>query len=149
MPSVLARSTHRWPVAWYRLRDRESNWRQPSWAPYHWGGWAKRQIQALSSDTETRVLNDLDEKIHNVVELVLERPSLRKVMDNLELNASESEQYLFTYYVLSICSQAFAMRQRNVLNAYFLRNYLRNSPSACGIKNFDTKPDIICHFINL
>jgi hypothetical protein len=69
---------------------------------------SKTQIQAISSDTETRVLNDLDEKIHNVLELVLERPSLRKVMDNLELNASESEQYLFTYYVLSICSQAFA-----------------------------------------
>ena len=26
---------------------------------------SKRQIQALSSDTETRVLNDLDEKFHN------------------------------------------------------------------------------------
>jgi len=27
---------------------------------------SKRQIQALSSDTETRVLNDLDEKFHNM-----------------------------------------------------------------------------------
>jgi hypothetical protein len=44
-------------------------------------------------------------------------------MDNLELNAAESEQYLFTYYVLSICSQAFAMRQRNVLNDAEWRSY--------------------------
>jgi hypothetical protein len=91
---------------------------------------SKRHIQALSSDTETRVLNDLDKKIHNFVELLLERPSLHKVVDNLEPNASESEQYLFTYYFLSICSHAFAMHQRDVLSDAEWRSYeqwMRNS----------------------
>jgi len=85
---------------------------------------SKRQIQALSSDTETRVLNEMDEKIHNVVELLLERPPLRKVMDNFERNESESEQYFFSYYVLSICSQAFVMRRRNVLKESEWRPYV-------------------------
>jgi hypothetical protein len=46
-------------------------------------------MQSLSIHDQTRVLNDLDEKIHKVVELVLEHPSLLKVMDR-GLNASES-----------------------------------------------------------
>jgi len=32
---------------------------------------SKRQIQALSSDQETRVLNDLDEKFHNIAMLIM------------------------------------------------------------------------------
>jgi len=91
---------------------------------------SKRQIQALSSEEKTRVLNDLDRKIHNIIELVLERPSLQKVMHNLEPNTSESEQYFFTYYLLSICSHAFAMRQRDVLTDAEWRSYaqwMRNS----------------------
>ena len=86
---------------------------------------SKRQIQALSSDTETRVLNDLEEKVHNVLELVLEHPSLFKVMDKLESNASESEsgQYLFSYYILSMCAQAYMMRQRNVVKESEWRSY--------------------------
>src|SRR6266705_6924916 len=64
---------------------------------------SKRQIQSLSIDQQSRVLNDLDEKIHKTTELMLERPSLRKVMDNLGLTASDSEQYIFSYYILPIC----------------------------------------------
>lgn len=86
---------------------------------------SKRQIQALSSDTETRVLNEMEEKTHNIIELVLERPSLSKVMDNLEPNVSESGQYLFSYYILLICSQAFVMRQRNVLKESEWRSYVQ------------------------
>lgn len=71
---------------------------------FHLVAASKRQIQALSSDTETT-----EEKTHNIIELVLERPSLSKVMDNLEPNVSESGQYLFSYYILLICSQAFVM----------------------------------------
>jgi hypothetical protein len=40
---------------------------------------SKRQIQSLSIDQQSRVLNDLDEKIHKTTELMLER----KVTDNL------------------------------------------------------------------
>jgi len=76
-----------------------------------------------SNDTETRVLNELEEKIHNVIEFVLEHPSLFKVMDKVESN-EELGQYLFSYYFLSMCSQAFVMRQRNLLKESEWRSYV-------------------------
>jgi hypothetical protein len=85
---------------------------------------SKRQIQSLSIDQQSRVLNDLDEKIHKTTELMLERPSLQRVVDNLGLTSSESEQYLFSYYILSIWSHAYAMRQRGVLNDAEWRGYI-------------------------
>ena len=85
---------------------------------------SKRQIQSLSRDTETRVLNEMDEKIGRVLELVLERPSLSKVMHSLDPDASSSGDYLFSYYILSVCSQAFVMRQRNVLKESEWRPYV-------------------------
>jgi hypothetical protein len=67
----------------------------------------------------------MDEKTHNIIELVLERPSLSKVMDNLEPNLSGSGQYLFSYYILFICSQEFVMRRRNVLDETEWRPYVQ------------------------
>jgi hypothetical protein len=74
---------------------------------------SKRQIQSLSIDQQTRVLNDLDEKVHKMAELVLERPLIQKVIDNQE---KPSEELTFSFYVLWVCAYAYAMRQRNVLN---------------------------------
>ena len=42
---------------------------------------SKRQIQSLSIDTQTRVLNDLDEKLHKWQRLVMEDPPLGRVID--------------------------------------------------------------------
>jgi hypothetical protein len=42
---------------------------------------SKRQIHALSIDQETRVLNDLDEKFHNMAMLAMEDPSIVRVVD--------------------------------------------------------------------
>ena len=74
---------------------------------------SKRQIQSLSIDQQTRVLNDLDEKVHKMAELVLERPSIQKVIDNQE---KPSEELAFSFYVLWVCAHAYAKLQRNVLN---------------------------------
>jgi hypothetical protein len=43
---------------------------------------SKRQIQSLSIDQQTRVLNDLNEKYHNMAELAMEDPTIQKVIDN-------------------------------------------------------------------
>ena len=89
---------------------------------------SKRQIQSLSIDQQSRVLNDLDEKLHKTTELMLERPSLQRVVDNadkLGLTASELEHHLFSYYILSIWSHAYAMRQRDLLNDAEWRVYIR------------------------
>lgn len=83
------------------------------------------QTIGIVIDQQSRVLNDLDEKIRKTTELMLERPSLRKVMDNLGLTASDSEQYIFSYYILSVWAHAYAMRQRALLNDSEWRNYIQ------------------------
>ncbi len=45
---------------------------------------SKRHIQALSSDTETRVLNDLDEKFHRMTEIIMADPSMAKVISGID-----------------------------------------------------------------
>jgi hypothetical protein len=45
---------------------------------------SKKQMQALSSDTETRVLNDLDEKFHNMAMLAMDDPSIIRVIDTYD-----------------------------------------------------------------
>jgi len=45
---------------------------------------SKRQIQALSIDQETWVLNDLDEKFHNMTMLAIQDPSITGVIDTLD-----------------------------------------------------------------
>jgi hypothetical protein len=76
---------------------------------------SKRQIQALSSDTETRVLNDLDEKFHNMAMLVMEDPSIGGVIENVDRYTNVKE-IGFSFYILWMCAHAFAMRQRRVLD---------------------------------
>ena len=76
---------------------------------------SKRQIQALSSDTETRVLNDLDEKFHNMGMLLMEDPSMGRVVENIDKYTNQKE-IAFSFYVLWTCAHAYAMRQRKVLD---------------------------------
>ncbi|NAL78802.1 hypothetical protein [Nitrososphaera sp. AFS] len=75
---------------------------------------SKRQIQALSSDTETRVLNDLDEKFHNMAMLVMEDPSIVRVIETRDY--AKQKEVAFSFYILWMCAHAYAMRQRRVLD---------------------------------
>ena len=90
---------------------------------------SKRQIQSLSVDVESRVLNDLDEKIHRMGEMIIERPQLGKVITNIQTDRW-SVDLPFAFYVLYICFHAYSMRQRKVLNdnewngwLQWIRNY--------------------------
>jgi hypothetical protein len=74
---------------------------------------SRKQMQSLSVDIETKVLNDLDEKVRKMAEIIIEKPSMQKVIYKLE---KPSEELAFAYYILFICSHAYAMRQRKVLN---------------------------------
>ena len=75
---------------------------------------SKKQIRGISIDVETRVLNDLDEKIHRMGELLIERPDLLKV---IAVGRSDlSEELVFSYYVLYICSHAYHMHERKILS---------------------------------
>src|SRR5919205_1912436 len=74
---------------------------------------SKKQLQSLLIHDQTRVLNDLDEKVRKMAEIIIEKPSMQKVIYKLE---KPSEELAFAYYILFISSHAYAMRQRNVLD---------------------------------
>jgi hypothetical protein len=46
---------------------------------------SKRHIQGLTSHQQTRVLNDLDDKVRKMAEIIIEKPSMQKVIYKLEL----------------------------------------------------------------
>jgi hypothetical protein len=70
-------------------------------------------MRRLTEDVQTKVLNDLDEKVRKMAEIIIEKPSMQKVIYKLE---NPSEELAFAYYILFICSHVYAMRQRKVLN---------------------------------
>jgi hypothetical protein len=74
---------------------------------------SRKQMQSLSVDVQTKVLNDLDEKVRKMAEIIIEKPSLQKVIYKLE---NPSDELAFAYYILFICSHAYGMRQRKVIN---------------------------------
>src|ERR671928_330609 len=73
---------------------------------------SRKQAQELTVDIETKVLNDLDEKVRKMAEIIIEKPSMQKVIYKLE---KPSEELAFAYYILFICSHAYSMHQRKVL----------------------------------
>ena len=74
---------------------------------------SRRQIKDLSVDTETKVLSDLDEKMHRLEEHLLERPELARVINNVQ---SLSPEGVYSFDVINIFSHAHDMRERKVLN---------------------------------
>ncbi|HEY9386624.1 MAG TPA: hypothetical protein VIP70_06265 [Nitrososphaeraceae archaeon] len=75
--------------------------------------YSRKQAQGLSADIETKILNDLDEKVRKMSEIIIEKPSMQKVIYKLE---KPEEELAFAYYILFICSHVYAMRQRKVLD---------------------------------
>ena len=75
---------------------------------------SKRQIQALSGDTETRVLNDLDEKFHNMATLAMDDPSIVGVIDTRDY--ANKRETAFSFYILWMCAHAYVIGQRRVLD---------------------------------
>jgi hypothetical protein len=73
---------------------------------------SRKQAQGFTVDIETKILNDLDEKVRKMAEIIIEKPSLQKVMYKLE---KPSEELAFAYYILFISSHAYSMHQRKVL----------------------------------
>ena len=83
---------------------------------------SRKQMQSLSVDVQTKVLNDLDEKVRKMAEIIIEKPSMQKVIYKLE---KPSDELAFAYYILFICSHAYAMRQRKVLNEHEWTGWLQ------------------------
>ncbi len=77
---------------------------------------SRREVRDLSIDIETKVLSDLDEKMHRLErpeEHLLERPELARVINNVP---SLSPDAVYAFDVLNVFSHAYDMRERKVLN---------------------------------
>ena len=74
---------------------------------------SKREVRDLSIDIETKVLSDLDEKMHRLEEHLLERPELARVINNVR---SLSPEGVYAFDVLNVFSHAYDMHERKVLN---------------------------------
>lgn len=74
---------------------------------------SRKQIQALATDLESRVLNDLDEKFHRLGEIFVEHPELvRTIYQTPEAMGPEVP---LAYFVVFFCAHAYHMRQRGIL----------------------------------
>ena len=57
--------------------------------------YSRKQMQALSVDIETKVLNDLDEKMHAAGEMMVQKPELVKMLNKNQSN--QSPELVFAY----------------------------------------------------
>jgi hypothetical protein len=72
----------------------------------------RRQTHNLSVDVETKILNNLDEKVHRLNAIMIEHPELGKKR-NLPALSLETT---YSFDVLNISSHAYDMRERKVLS---------------------------------
>ena len=84
---------------------------------------SRKQTQALSVDIETKVLNDLNEKMQGLTKTAIERPELIKVVSNVQMNWSAELGY--AYDILNTFAFVFQMHQRKVLSDNEWRGWLR------------------------
>jgi hypothetical protein len=91
---------------------------------------SRKEMRNLSVDIETKVLNDLDEKIHGMADMLVRRPELIKILDKNQSSGNQTPELVFAYYVLYMCSYAFHMRQRKVLSDNEWAGWLRWIKSA-------------------
>ena len=84
---------------------------------------SRKQMQSLSVDIETKVLNDLDEKMHELTQMAVEKPELIRILSNVESDLSAEVAY--TYRILQTFAHVFHMRQRKVLSDNEWTGWLR------------------------
>src|SRR5947209_9637666 len=77
---------------------------------------SRLQIQALKTDTEARVVNDLDEKLHRMGEIFMEKPEFVRILNDDAAISNFGAEVAFAFYVMFFCSHAYHMRQRGILS---------------------------------
>ena len=65
----------------------------------------------IKDDTETRVLDDLDEKFHNMGMLLMEDPSMGRVVKNTNKYTNQKE-VAFSFYVLCVLTLMRCVREK-------------------------------------
>ncbi len=91
---------------------------------------SRRGLKSVLVDIETKVLNDLDEKMAGAAHMLVNDPQLVKVLDKNQTTISS--EVVFAYYILYMCAHAFHMHQRKILNDNEWAGWLRWMRSAFG-----------------
>jgi len=89
---------------------------------------SRKQMQSLSVDIETKILSDLDERMHDIIHIGIERPELIGVINKVDSNVSPEIPY--AYHILYTFAHVFHLRQRNVLSDNEWTGWLRWMNSA-------------------
>ena len=84
---------------------------------------SRKQMEVLSVDIETKILNDLDERMHQITNIMIERPELIKVVSKVESDWSSDVAY--AYHILFTFAHVFHMRTRKVLSDNEWTGWLR------------------------
>ena len=84
---------------------------------------SRKQMQSLSVDIETKVLSDLDEKMHGLTQMAVEKPELIKIVSNVESDLTE--EVGFTYHLLHTFAHVYHMYQRKVVSDNEWTGWLR------------------------
>lgn len=74
---------------------------------------SRKQTQKLSVDIETKVLNDLAQRMHVLNQVLNESPQLIKMVSKVDTNSPE---VAYAYDILFTFAHVFHMRQRKVLS---------------------------------
>ena len=85
--------------------------------------YSRKQMQKLSTDIETKVLSDLDDKITDLTRLTIEKPQLMTIVNNVE--SRQTEEIAFTYHLLQTFAHVYHMHQRKVVSENEWTGWLR------------------------
>ena len=89
---------------------------------------SRKQMEVLSVDIETKILNDLDERMHQITNIMIDRPELIKVVSKVE--SDWSSEVAYAYHILFTFAHVFHMRTRKVLSDNEWTGWLRWMKSA-------------------
>jgi hypothetical protein len=80
--------------------------------------YSRKQMQKLSTDIETKVLSDVDEKMNDLTRIAVEKPQLIKILSNVESDISE-------YHLLHTFAHLYHMHQRKLVSDNEWTGWLR------------------------
>jgi hypothetical protein len=89
--------------------------------------YSRKQMQKLSVDIETKVLSDLDDKMHGLTQLAVEKPELIRIVSNVESDLTQ--EVAFTYHLLHTFAHAYHLHQRKVVSDNEWTGWLRTMRS--------------------
>ena len=90
--------------------------------------YSRKQMQKLSLDIESKILNDLEDKLYHIAEMTVSEPELAEILDRDA--KKHGSKVAFAMTILNIYAFAFRMHQRKVLKDNEWNGFLRSMKAA-------------------